>query len=73
MGYSDNMAFIIKNSLKGAKFIDIGFDVTRTIKGASGMKLFTEIMSRVTIYSERIFAQLFRAKNVLRVLRHKLF
>ena len=67
------MAFIIKNSLKGAKFIDIGFDVTRTIKGASGMKLFTEIMSRVTIYSERIFAQLLRAKNVLRVLRHKLF
>ena len=73
IGYSDNMALIIKESLKGAKFIDIGFDATRTIKGLKGMDLFTEIASRVTIYSERFFAQLFRKKNVFRYFRHKIF
>lgn len=31
-------------------------------------KLFGEIMSRFTIYSERIFARLFRRKNILRIL-----
>ena len=73
IGYSDNMPFIIKESLKGAKFIDIGFDATRTLKGLKGMDLFTEIASRVTIYSERFFAQLFRKKNVFRYFRHKIF
>ena len=73
IGYSDNMALIIKESLKGARFIDIGFDATRTIKGLKGMDLFTEIVSRVTIYSERFFAQLFRKKNVFRYFKHKIF
>jgi len=73
IGYSDNIPFIIKESLKGAKFIDIGFDATRTIKGLKGMDLFNEIASRMTIYSERFFAQLFRKKNVFRYFRHKIF
>lgn len=73
IGYSDNMPFIIKESLKGAKFIDIGFDATRTLKGLKGMDLFTEIASIVTIHSERFFAQLFRKKNVFRYFRHKIF
>ena len=73
IGYSDNMAFIMKESLKGTKFIDIGFNATRTLKGLKRMDLFTEIASRVTIYSERLFAQLFRKKNVFRYFRHKIF
>ena len=73
IGYSDNMAFIIKESLKGAKFIDIGFDATRTLNGLKGMELFTEIASRVTIYSERFFSQLFRIKNVFRYFRYRIF
>lgn len=73
ISYSDNMAFIIKKSLNGAKFVDIGFDVTRTFKGLKGIDLFTEVASRVTIYSERFFAQLFRKKNVFRYFRHKIF
>ncbi len=73
IGYTDNMAFIIKESLMGAKFIDYGFDATRTLKGLKGMDLFVEIASRVTIYSEKFFAQLFRKKNFFRYFRHKIF
>ena len=73
IGYTDNMAFIIKKSLMGAKFIDYGFDATRTLKGLKGMALFTEIASRITIYSEKIFAQLFRKKNVFRYFRNTIF
>ena len=69
MGYSDNMIYIMMNSLSGAKFIDYGFDTSRTLsKAIDEGKLFGEIMSRFTIYSERIFARLFRRKNILRIL-----
>lgn len=34
LGYIDNMGFVISNSLSGAKFIDKGFDTTRSIKAA---------------------------------------
>ena len=73
IGYTDNMAFIINKSLMGAKFIDYGFDATRSLKGLKGMKLFTEIASRITIYSEKFFAQLFRKKNVFRYFRNTIF
>ena len=73
IGYTDNMSFIVKKSLSGAKFIDYGFDATRTVKGLKGLDLFVEIASRVTIYSEKFFAQLFRKKNVFRYFRHILF
>jgi hypothetical protein len=69
IGYSDNMIYIMMNSLSGAKFIDYGFDASRTLsKAIDEGKLFGEIMSRFTIYSERIFARLFRRKNILRIL-----
>ena len=73
IGYTDNMAFIINKSLMGAKFIDYGFDATRTLKGLKGMEVFTEIASRITIYSEKFFAQLFRKKNVFRYFRNTIF
>ena len=73
IGYTDNMAFIINKSLMGAKFIDYGFDATRTLKGLKDMELFTEIASRITIYSEKFFAQLFRKKNVFRYFRNTIF
>ena len=73
LGYFDNMSFIIKHSLSGAKFIDKGFDASRTLKGLKGIDAYNEVMSRITVYSERFFAQLFRVKNVYRYFRHLLF
>ncbi len=73
MGYFDNMGFIINRSIRGAKFIDIGFDTTRSIKGLKGMSLFNEVMSIVTIYSEKLVARLFRAKNLMRLIRNEVF
>ena len=72
-GYFHNMGYIASHTLAGAKFIDKGFDATRTLKGLKGMDFFLEVMSRVTIYSEKFFAQLLRKKNILRYLRHRLF
>ena len=69
VGYSDNMVYIMMNSLSGAKFIDYGFDTSRTLsKAISKGNLLGEAISRITIYSERIFARLFRHKNVFRIL-----
>lgn len=72
-GYFHNMRYIAKHTFAGAKFIDKGFDVTRTLKGLKGLDLFREVMSRVTIYSERFLSQLLRKKNVFRFFRHCLF
>ena len=73
IGYFDNMGYIIKHSLSGAKFIDKGFDSSRVLKGLKGMDIYIELMSRFTIHSERFLAQLFRVKNVYRYFRHLLF
>ncbi len=73
IGYFHNMGYIASNTFKGAKFIDKGFDAIRTLKGLKGMDLFREVMSRVTIYSEKFLAQLLRKKNILRYLRHRIF
>ena len=74
LGYLDKMAFIVKESLiEGARFIDYGFDPNKTLKGLKGIDLFEGIMSKITIYSEKMFAQLFQKKNVYRYFRDKLF
>ncbi len=73
IGYFDNMGYIAKHTFNGAKFIDKGFDASRTLKGLKGMDLFREVMSRVTIHSEKFLAQLLRKKNVFRFFRHWLF
>ena len=73
IGYFDNMWYIAKHTFNGAKFIDKGFDAARTLKGLKGMDLFIEVMSRVTIHSEKFLAQLLRKKNVFRFFRHWLF
>jgi len=62
IGYLDNMAYIATNSLMGARFIDIGMDVSR-----AGMAIYN--FSRFTVYSERFIAGTIRMKNVLRALR----
>ena len=67
------MGYIAKHTFSGAKFIDKGFHASRTLKGLKGKDLFVEVMSRVTIYSERFLSQLFRKKNVFRFFRHWLF
>ena len=64
LGYIDNMAFIAKKSLSGARFIDMGFDTTRTISKAN---LWGELWSRFTIHSERFMAIAFRKKNISRI------
>ncbi len=69
-GYADNMAFIANKAFGGAKFIDMGFDVTRTLSGAyKNGKLGVELLSRFTIYSERFVAIAFRKKNIARIMR----
>ena len=73
IGYFDNMGYIAKHTFNGAKFVDKGFDASRTLKGLKGMDLFREVMSRVTIHSEKFLAQLLRKKNVFRFFRHWLF
>ena len=73
IGYFDNMGYIAQHTFNGAKFIDKGFDASRTLKGLKGMDLFREVMSRVTIHSEKFIAQLLRKKNVFRFFRHWLF
>ena len=65
VGYIDNMAFIAKKSLSGARFIDMGFDTTRTLSKAN---LWSELWSRFTIRSERFMAIAFRKKNITRVI-----
>lgn len=50
-----------------------GFDATRILKGLKEMKLFKEVMSRVTIHSEKFLSQLLRKKNVFRFFRHWFF
>ncbi len=72
-GYFHNMGYIALHTFSGARFIDKGFDAARTLKGLKGMNLFLEIMSIVTIYSEKFFAQLLRKKNVFRFFGHWLF
>ena len=67
-GYIDNMVFIAKKSLSGAKFIDMGFDTSRTLSLALKTgDLGTQLFSRFTIYSERFTAILFRKKNISRI------
>ena len=69
-GYVDNMAFIARKSFSGAKFIDMGFDATRTLSSMHKHgKLGIEIFSRFTIYSERFVSIIFRKKNIVRILR----
>ncbi len=73
IGYVDNMGYIAQHTFNGAKFIDKGFDASRTLKGLKEMDLFREVMSKVTIYSERFLSQLLRKKNVFRFFRHWYF
>ena len=69
-GYIDNMAFIANKAFDGVKFIDMGFDATRTLKKArKGGELGVELLSRFTIYSERFVAIAFRKKNLARMMR----
>lgn len=67
------MGYIAKHTFTGAKFIDKGFDASRTLKGLKGMDLFREVMSRVTIHSEKFLAQLLSKKNVFRFFGHWVF
>ena len=67
--YADNMMFIANKSFNGAKFIDMGFDASRTLKGARLKgELGIELLSRFTIYSERFIAVAFRKKNIARIM-----
>lgn len=69
-GYVDNMVFIANKAFDGAKFIDMGFDATRTLLGVYEKgKIGAELLSRFTIYSERFVAIAFRKKNIARIMR----
>ena len=72
LGYADNMVFNAENAFNGTKFIDKGFDAGRSIQRVRthGSKvIFSERMSRFTIYSEKLLAQLMTQKNLYRLWR----
>ena len=69
-GYIDNMGYIAMHTMNGAKFIDRGFDAGRSIFAAAllGKEHFWwEVVSVVTIHSEKFIAQLLTPKNVYRI------
>ena len=69
-GYVDNMSFIANKAFSGVKFIDMGFDSTRTLSRAiKEHKVGSWLLSRFTIYSERFVAIAFRKQNVFRSIR----